>query len=56
VILGANRHLVEALRDALLERHELIGDEIIAVIEAASAAVEPATLDLRDVVLEAQPR
>jgi cell division protease FtsH len=55
-ILGANRHLVEALRDALLERHELIGDEIIAVIEAASAAVQPATLDLRDVVPEAQPR
>ena len=26
--LGANRHLVEALRDALLERDELIGDEI----------------------------
>ena len=28
-------HLVEALRDALLERHELIGHEITDVLEAA---------------------
>ena len=33
--LDANRHLVEALRDALLERHELIGSEITDVLEAA---------------------
>jgi cell division protease FtsH len=32
-LLGANRHLVEALRDALLERHELIGREIEQVLE-----------------------
>ncbi|HEY0119473.1 MAG TPA: AAA family ATPase [Cellulomonas sp.] len=37
-LLAANRDLVEALRDALVERHELIGDEITAVLEAAVAA------------------
>jgi cell division protease FtsH len=37
-LLAANRHLVEALRDALVERHELVGDEITAVLEAAQAA------------------
>ncbi len=36
--LGANRHLLEALRDALLERHELIGSEITDVLDAARAA------------------
>ena len=33
-LLDGNRHLVEALRDALLERHELIGHEITDVLEA----------------------
>ena len=37
VLLAANRHLVEALRDALLERHELIGEEIGDVLRAATA-------------------
>ncbi len=37
-LLAANRDLVEALRDALLDRHELIGDEIVEVLEAAMAA------------------
>ena len=37
-LLAANRHLVEALRDALLERHELIGREIGQVLEQAEAA------------------
>ena len=37
VMLTENRHVVEALRDALLERHELIGDEILEVIHAAVA-------------------
>jgi ATP-dependent Zn protease len=37
-ILHENRHLVEALRDALLQRDELIGDEILAVINAAGSA------------------
>ena len=30
-------HLVEALRDALLERDELIGEEITQIIVAAEA-------------------
>lgn len=37
-LLESNRHLVEALRDALLDRHELIGHEITDVLEAAAAA------------------
>jgi ATP-dependent Zn protease len=46
-MLTENRHVVEALRDALLECHELIGDEIIDVIHDAvarsgsQAAAEP---------------
>ncbi|WP_291760896.1 AAA family ATPase [Cellulomonas sp. 73-145] len=39
-LLAGNRDLVEALRDALLERHELIGDQITDVLEAARAARE----------------
>ena len=34
-LLAEHRHLVEALRDALLERHELIGSEITDVLTAA---------------------
>jgi cell division protease FtsH len=34
-LLAANRHLVEALRDALLQRHELIGREIEQVLVEA---------------------
>jgi ATP-dependent Zn protease len=37
-LLAQNRHIVEALRDALLTRHELIGDEILGVIQEAEAA------------------
>ncbi len=37
-MLEANQHLVEALRDALLQRHELIGREITDVLEAAGAS------------------
>ena len=37
-LMSANRHLVEALRDALLERHELIGPQITDVLSAAQAA------------------
>ncbi len=48
-LLSENRHLVEALRDALMERHELIGREITDVlVEAARAA---GTLDLREQVV-----
>jgi ATP-dependent Zn protease len=50
-LLRENRHLVEALRDALLERHELLGHEITDVLEAAQAA--PRTIDLRDPSLKA---
>ena len=44
-LLLEHRHLVEALRDALLERHELIGTEITDVLEAAH---RPSVVDLRD--------
>ena len=48
-VLGRNRDLVEALRDALLERDELVGKEILAVIERALAQREPDSLiDLTD--------
>ncbi len=39
-LLSRNRHLVEALRDALLERHELIGPEITDVLERAQSMAE----------------
>ena len=38
-LLDGNRHLVEALRDSLLERDELIGEEITDVLIAAGAPV-----------------
>jgi cell division protease FtsH len=37
-LLGANRHLVMALRDALIERHELVGHEITDVLASAREA------------------
>ena len=43
-LLEANRHLVEALRDALLEREELIGTAITDVLERAAAG--PRLVDL----------
>jgi cell division protease FtsH len=39
-VLDENRDVVEALRDALLERDELIGDQILEVIRAALARRE----------------
>ena len=39
-MLTENRNVVEALRDALLERDELIGDEILDVIHAAVSGSE----------------
>ena len=39
-LLDANRHIVEALRDALLERHELVGRQIREVIESAAPVVD----------------
>jgi ATP-dependent Zn protease len=43
-MLDENRHVVEALRDALLERDELLGDEIVAVVDAAR---HPENVDVR---------
>lgn len=36
-LMQENSHIVEALRDALLDRHELIGSEILDVIEQANS-------------------
>ena len=47
-LLEANRHLVEALRDALIERDELVGDEITDVLSAAQRAHTGVEVDLRD--------
>lgn len=41
-----NHHVLEALRDALLEREQLVGDEILEVIHAAEAKM--VQIDLRD--------
>lgn len=51
-LLLRNRHLVEALRDGLLEREELIGSEITDILDAAGPPVldgptTPAVVDLR---------
>ena len=46
-LLDDNRYLVEALRDALLERDELVGEEITDVIRAAELRALGAVLDLR---------
>jgi ATP-dependent Zn protease len=61
-VLEDKTHVVEALRDALLERDELIGDEIAAVIELASAAAGSnrgdvdEVIDIRSAVLTSTPR
>jgi ATP-dependent Zn protease len=52
-LLAENRHLVVALRDALLDRDELIGSEIVDVLEQAAAAApaeagQQLTIDLRE--------
>jgi ATP-dependent Zn protease len=48
-LLSAHRHLVEALRDALLDRHELLGAEITDVLEAArEAGLAPAPVPAPD--------
>ncbi|MBV9369830.1 MAG: AAA family ATPase [Frankiales bacterium] len=49
--LEANQHLVAALRDALIERNELIGREITDVLHSAEtqpAEEQRAVIDLRD--------
>ena len=45
-LLEENAHLIVALRDALLEREELIGQEITDILRAAQAA--GAVIDVRD--------
>jgi ATP-dependent Zn protease len=40
-VLEENRDILEALRDALIERDELVGDEILEVIHIAVAARAP---------------
>jgi ATP-dependent Zn protease len=55
-LLAANRHLVEALRDALLEREELIDDEILAVLHGAEHDAGTRTgvvVDLRESRIDA---
>ena len=47
-LLDENRHLVEALRDALLDRHELIGREITDVLTEASESYRARNVDLRE--------
>jgi len=42
-MLADNRHLVEALRDALLHHDELIGDQILDTLKTAQTPV----LDVR---------
>ena len=51
-LLSANRHLVEALRDALIEREELIDEEIMEVLEEAEAGV---LVPAPDVVVDLRP-
>jgi ATP-dependent Zn protease len=50
-LLSEHRHIVEALRDALLERNELVGREILEVIEEARER-HALVIDLRDPVPE----
>jgi cell division protease FtsH len=57
-MLDEHRHVVEGLRDALVDRDELIGDEIVSVIEAAidahvevaDSVIEPPAIEPVNVV------
>ncbi len=51
-LLEQHLHLVEALRDALLERDELVGREITDVLEAAG---QPTVVDLRESIDAPRP-
>jgi cell division protease FtsH len=44
IMMEANHEIVEALRDALLERDELIGEEIVDVITAAQKGATEVTI------------
>src|SRR3954451_14772062 len=48
-MLDEHRHVVEALRDALVDRDELIGDETVSVIETAIDAHDEAERPVIDV-------
>jgi ATP-dependent Zn protease len=48
-LLAEQHHLVEALRDALLDRHELVGHEITDVLEHAQSLVPDKVVDVRAV-------
>ena len=47
-IISSQRAVVVALRDALLERDELVGDEITAVIVSAGGTSPAPVIDVRD--------
>src|SRR5579875_1231229 len=47
-LVAERRHVVEALRDALLEHDELVGPAITAVIEEAEARHAASVIDVRD--------
>jgi hypothetical protein len=47
-LLAQRSYLVEALRDALLQRDELLGAEISAVLDGAEADRQAQIVDLRD--------
>jgi ATP-dependent Zn protease len=47
-LLTGNRHIVEALRDALLDQEELLGEEILDVIRAAELRALVGHIDLRN--------
>ncbi|MGD0809430.1 MAG: hypothetical protein ABSA91_06950 [Acidimicrobiales bacterium] len=49
-VLEDKAHVVEALRDALLERDELIGDDLAAVIQSASSLAGTSQGDLDQVI------
>jgi hypothetical protein len=49
-MLDSHRHVVEALRDALLERDELLAEEILAVIDEAMHPAEVVLPDANDLV------
>ncbi len=52
-LLSANRHLVEALRDALMKHEELIDDEILEVLRGAE---RPSTVAAPSVVVDLRPQ
>jgi ATP-dependent Zn protease len=54
-ILESNLHMVAALRDALLDREELIGPEITDILERAKTEGADRVIDLRDKAPATQP-